>query len=428
MKSSLKALAAVSVILTMSQPVFAETSEKDTIFVPARAVVLSGDRYKASNDVMAIIYSREDMAFDDPAAPRFLFLDRQGKMALGIGGYVKATASYDLLGAIDNAGFETFDIPVPFNPAQRQRFGADVSHSTIFLKMVGKTPRLGNITVYIQTNFTGNNGGYGLKLKQAYVQIGHLTAGYARSSFSDAAAQAPTIDPQGPSGQTDTKNLLFQYRSPVRHGFSAAISAELPAVSVASVNGTSTIAQRVPDIPLFLQYAWNSNSHVRVSAVLRTMYYRDDITADNRLASGWGVKLSSVFDIAGGLNFFGHCAYGHGIGHYINDLDGNGFDLVGSDRDGRLRAPAEMALTAGLKFRISPKFFVSGSYSRAQVYDNYAATPATYRYGQYAVANAFYEYNDDFRVGVEFIHGNRCDTDGSHGKANRFTAMVQYSF
>ena len=34
----------------------------------------------------------------------------------------------------------------------------------------------------------------------------------------------------------------------------------------------------------------------------------------------------------------------------------------------------------------------------------------------------------DLRLGLEYIHGTRKNADGEHGRANRFEAMVQYSF
>ncbi|MDE6469083.1 MAG: hypothetical protein K2L28_09360 [Muribaculaceae bacterium] len=64
------------------------------------------------------MYSRANLAFEDPAAPRFLFLDKKG-----IGGYLKAVVEYDINGAVPDNDFCINIIPVPFDPAQRQRFG-----------------------------------------------------------------------------------------------------------------------------------------------------------------------------------------------------------------------------------------------------------------------------------------------------------------
>lgn len=423
------AFAFLTIAAALQPPTSAAKVYGDTIYIPERAFVLTGNPEGQGQRNIAVLYSREGLAFDEPSAPRFLFLDRKGKVALGIGGYVKAIGSYDFDGAIDDAGFTTFNIPVPADPALRQRFGADVSHSTLFLKLVAHNDRFGMISAYVQTSFTGDNGGYGFVLKQAYITVGHLTAGLANSTFIDGESQAPTIDPQGPSGQISAKNVLFRYQLGKYDGISAAISAELPKASYSTVEGSSeAIAQRVPDIPLYVQYSWASGSHIRASALMRQLAYRDITAAKNHLVTGWGVQLSGVGDIVGGLGFFGHFAYGKGIAHYVNDIDGAGFDLVPDGTTGKLRAPGTMAWTAGLSHHFTRKFFITADYSVNRVYNTAMMDGDTYRSGQYAAFNAFYDITGDFRVGAEYVYGRRKDNSGLTGHANRFEAMVQYSF
>ena len=123
--------------------------------------------------------------------------------------------------------------------------------------------------------------------------------------------------------------MLVQYVTSQYKGFSAAVSAELPSASYTNTTSTRSIAQRFPDIPLYLQYAWNKgDSHVRLSGILRELSYRDLVAGKNHFVTGWGVQLSAVADIVGGLSFFGHYTYGKGIGYYINDLSGEDYDLV----------------------------------------------------------------------------------------------------
>lgn len=413
-------------LLSVAGLVSAQTN--DTI--PDRAIIVSGnpDHPNHAGNV-AEMYSRANLAFEDPAAPRFLFLDKKGAVALGIGGYVKAVGEYDMRGALDNNDFYTNKIPVPFDPAQRQRFGATAAHSSIFLKLVSRETKFGRVIVYVQTNFTGDNGGYGLKLKQAYVTLGHITLGKMRSTFADGPAMAPTIDDQGPSGQTTAKNMMVQYASPSYSGFSYAVSAELPSADYTLAPQTRSISQRFPDIPVYIQYGWDGgDSHIRASAILRELSYRDEVNSgSNHFSTGWGVQMSAISKIYGGLKFFGHYTYGKGIASYINDLDGLGYDLV-PDGTGKLKAPGVSGWTAGLQYNFTPKFFATASYSRAQLYDTAGMTGDTYRYAQYIAANVFYNLLGDLRIGAEYLHGTRKNINGENGSANRLEAMVQYSF
>lgn len=430
MKTLLTSLCALAVIAG-SVPASARNNNQLTDSVGRNVYAISGDvNNPAHRGNILAMNMAFNPAFEDPAAPRFLLLDKEGKVALGIGGMVKAEGMYDINGAINNDGFVTSEIPVPFNPAQRNRLGATATHSSIFLKLVTAPTRVGRIIVYVQTAFTGDNGAYGLQLKQAYVQLGHVTIGKARSTFADGPAMAPTIDDQGPSGQVSAKNVLVQYATRSFGGFSAAISAELPHATYTDGPKTSSIAQRFPDIPAYVQYAWNKgDSHIRLSGMLRQLSYRDEAVASNRFVTGWGIQLSAVTNIVGGLDIFGHYTYGKGISYYINDMSGDGYDLIpDASKPGKLTAPGSAGYTAGLQYTFSPRFFMSAAYSHAQLYNAGHLGGDTYRSGQYIDFNAFYNVWGDLRLGLEYIHGNRTNYDGQTGRANRVLAMVQYTF
>lgn len=62
-------------------------------------------RDKAGDEIIRIMNDRSQLRFHDPNAPRFLLTDQKGKFALGIGGYVRATAEYDFGGIVDDVDF-----------------------------------------------------------------------------------------------------------------------------------------------------------------------------------------------------------------------------------------------------------------------------------------------------------------------------------
>ncbi len=412
--------------------------------LPRRAVVLHGDIRRADNQVVQIYFSREGLSFNEAEAPRFLLLDRKGRIAFGIGGTLYATASTDFSGAIDSRDFATADIAVPNTDALARRFGADVSNSSLYVRLVGRSPRLGLYTVYIRSNFTGGgDGGYGFRLKQAYIRLKGFTIGLDNSTFVDAGTQAPTIDPQGPSGQVGAKNVLFRYTTPAYRGFRAALSIEVPRTSYSTGTYASSATTRVPDIPLYIQYGGQGGWRVRLGAIYRDLAYRDLAAQANRRHAGWGVHLGATAPL-GIFKPFGHIAYGHGIASYINDLDGRGLDLVpDADTPGRLKAPETCAWAIGTYIYFSPRTYMTATYSRAQVGSDAATAitaagtgtstvTAAYRYGQYICANAYYEVDDNFRLGIEYIHGTRANfaTPGAAhtGHANRLGALLRYSF
>lgn len=400
----------------------------DTIYVPARSIAVTGTQ---SRDLVGIIYSRDNLYFNEPGAPRFLFFDKEGKIAFGIGGSVKGTAHYDFNGAIgEGPDFTTYDIPVPADPANRQALGADLSHSSIYLRLVGRTTRFGYYSAFLQTNFTGDAPGkYGFLLKQAYMTLGPWLGGLTNSTFVDVAAAPPTIEEEGPCGQISVKQIMVRYAPRLDDHWSLGLAVEIPKNTFTTNSHNERIAQRVPDIPAYVQYRWGGgNSHVRLSGLVRTMSYRNLLEQKNHFANGWGAQLSGMAELVPGLTLMYQAAYGAGISSYVNDLGGNGLDLISPDADsGRMTAPHSLGLLGGLQYDWG-KLTVSGSWSLCRLYDQGDMGPTTYKYANYVTANVFYNPLSDFQVGVEYNWGMRKDMDGTSGHANRISVLAQYSF
>lgn len=420
-ESSAPAAANDTVITTV-----AHGSTTDYVPVPDQAVILSGGQNGVHRKIVEVLYDTSDLHFQDAAIPRFLMIDRKGNTLFGIGGYVEGVAQYDFDGAIDNAGFITRDIPVPSDPSLRNRLGASVSHTNIVLQLMRNTP-LGVFSAYVQGNFSGANSAF--KLKQAYVKLDKVTVGLTRSTFQDAAAGAPTIDYQGPAGAVSRKNIMVQYRTPIGKHFTAAVSAEIPNADYTFTTGANEeINQRCPDMPAYIQYQWGNGSHVRASAMLRELSYRNLAKGENKFATGWGVQLSGVTGFNKFVSLQYEVVYGKGIANYINDLSGAGYDLLSQGNDGEMKAPGSFSMSAGLRFNITDRLFASGTYSFARLYDQENMGGDCYRRGNYAVVNCFYDVFDSFQVGIEYLHGVRTDMNHNHGSANRLEAMVKYSF
>lgn len=112
---------------------------------------------KAGDEIIRIMNETRLPRFHEPKAPRFVLTDRQGKFALGIGGYVRATAEYDFGGIVKDVDFYPALIPNKGSADRaRNQFQMDISTSTLFLKLVGHTKRLGDFVVYTAANFRGD--------------------------------------------------------------------------------------------------------------------------------------------------------------------------------------------------------------------------------------------------------------------------------
>lgn len=395
--------------------------------IPERVIVLTGDSARIGGEMVGVLYDSRNLHFQDPRAPRFLMIDREGNTALGIGGYVQGIIEYDFDGAIESPRFATFMIPVPRDPAYSNRFGSDATRSTIFLQLVRNTP-LGVLSGYVQTDFAGNGDNYGVRVRQAYVRLAGFTFGLANTTFADLSASVPTIDYQGPSGSVGGKNMIFQYQHDFTEHFGAAIAVENTEYSYTTSAECEKIANRCPDIPGYIQYQWRGGQdHVRLSGVFRGLSYRNLVSEKNEFVTGWGVQLSTVFKPASPVTVYGSAVYGKGISYFINDLYNNGYDLIHSG-DGHMTAPRDFGMVGGVKVDFSKRFFTSASYSINRVYDAGDLGPDAYRRAAYFCLNGFYTFDDGFQIGAEYLHGVRRNYDRDHNGANRVEFMVKYSF
>lgn len=393
--------------------------------IPNGIVIVTID--KADEEIIRIINESQLPYFHDPQAPRFLLMDKQGKFALGIGGYVRATASVDFGGLVSNIDFIPADIPD--NSILHNQFQMDASMASIFLKLVGHTDLLGDFVVYTAGNFRGS--GHGFKLRNAYIGFRNMTVGYTYGGFMDAGAVPTTIDFQGPNGATFYRATQFAYVYKGVDHLRLGASIEAPSVDGTAAKGMSIGRQRMPDFTLSAQYDWGDNSHFRVAGVVRSMTYTDG--SDGRAGSigGYGLQASTTFALGKLWRVYGQATYGRGIAQYLNDLSTLNVDIVPRPGEDGMMALPMLGYFAGLQFRLTSKVALSGTYSQSRLYSRKGygvSNPDAYRYGEYLAANVIWNVTPNMQAGAEYLRGWRTTFDGSSRHANRLNLLVQYSF
>lgn len=375
--------------------------------------------------------------FRVPNAPRFALVGKNRKFYLGIGGDVKATMNFDWGSPIQNANeFAPYDIPMPgqsnYNPSNKGWFGISAQQSDFFVNFVALPDNPNKIGFYLNATLLGN--GYVPQLRSAYVKFRGIEAGYGFSLFSDLAADPTTIDYDGPNSFTVVINAKLDYRHEFGKHFGIGVGAEMPMASYTNAAHTSTVTQRIPDIPAYVQWNFGNNNRIRLSGLLRNMQYRDGLEKNTKNLAGWGVQLSGNFNICNKLIGYYQATYGKGITSYFEDLTGNGLDMVPNiDKNGQLETVKAWGAYLGLQYNFSSKCYCTVLYSQLRNYaPNYegGSTPwnEQYKYGQYILGNFFYNINDLFTWGVEYIYGRRVNMDGLQAHDNRLQTMLQVNF
>lgn len=392
-------------------------------------IVCISETVNEAPEVVEIFQNTQSTYHHDPREPRFVLVDRKGRWGLGIGGYLQTKIEYDFDKAVDNVDFLPSAIQRGGAPSSQYRM--DMTNSTLFLKLVGRSRFLGDFMVYTSADWRGS--GLGFRLQNAYLSTKYFKVGYTVGTFMDLAAVPVTIDYGGPCGMTFYRSTLLQLRYGFDFGLSMGIAVEAPDVNATGDENLYIGAQRCPNVPLYVQYNWRNmpGNHIRVAAIMRDISYTDKVTAKDTDKVGWGVQASMLATI-GKLQLKGQFTVGEGIGSLVNNISNVGIDVVPNPNEpGKAMMLACEAWYAGIQYNINSKWFATAAFSQTALHsrNGYAeANPGGYRKGQYAVANVFYNVSDNFQVGLEYLHGWRIDFDKKTYNANRVNLSARYDF
>ena len=374
-------------------------------------------------------YENQFHHFSDPLAPYFLFLSKDSKLAMGMGGAVRMRAYYDWGGSIPSPGFAPYLIPMQKDPARNRYFGTTPAGTCLFFRVIGTNKKLGNYQIYIEANFNGYQA-RDFHLKKAYATINDWTVGYANSTFSDPQALPPVIDASGPNAKMSATSVLVRWMHDLPKGFTIAASLETPDQSIQTIEKeTAKASQYVPDIAVFAQWGFNTSDHIRLSAIYRSLSYRNLLTSKNKYAPGWGLQLSTIWSPVRPLTLYGTVNGGAGYASLGGDWMMGNYDLVpDQDKPGQLYSPYVVGGYAGIQYNITPSIFVSGTFGGTRYCPKYPMERNEYKEGLYIAANVYWYLTPRISCGAEIDLGRRKNADGATHWARRVNAMAQFSF
>lgn len=236
-----------------------------------------------------------------------------------ISGYVKADFIYDLK---QKDGNTIYPAGLNMNPGDEQgHFQAHARQSRLKISTSTPTP-LGDLNTVIETDFFGAGGNenqsnsYGMRLRNAYVQIGGLLAGQYWTNFGTLSAYPGTVDFEGPSGITFIRQAQVRWTQSIDDKLKFAVSLENPE---ANQNIGGKFLDRLPDAVVALEYN-DDWGQFRLSALGRQLTSPDD--KQDELA--YGINVGGTFAAWPGGNILANFTYGDGIGRYLIDGVGEG--------------------------------------------------------------------------------------------------------
>lgn len=414
--------------LIASASTFTLSAQRDARTEKGVTTIVNGDKEKTT-DVEETFKSNAPQTPKVNGLPRFAIVGKEGMFYLGIGAQFLGEGVYtwgaDMPSALDFT-------PASLTPSTPGNGGSTQfawQTSSIYMNFVAMPGSANQLGIFFKGHFTGTDNAF--SCSHFYARYRGLTAGKTNSLFTDGAAEPMTIDNEGPNGYPDLTLFTAYWQQKFTDKFSGAIGIDAPSVSMTAGSTTGQVKQRIPSVPLYLQYAWNGgDSHVRLSGLVRPMQYRNLDKASNTTIVGGGVQLSGMANIVGGLGVNFNGAYGRGIGSYLQDDNGLGLDAVETTEAGKMATVKSLGLTGGMSYVFSPKVTTNVAYSHLVNWmpDKAVVSEGQYRYGDYVAANVIYNINKFVSVGVEYDYGLRKDFNGETLHANRVQCQLAVTF
>lgn len=424
----MKNLAIYVAVLASLASTFSASAQRDNRLENGVVTVVNSDTTDASR-VEKALKQNAPTAPNDNGLPRFALVGKNDKFYVAFGGQFLGEAAFDFGDNMSSPILFTPSALTPSTPGNRSNLGFGWQSSSVYMNFVALPGTDNQVGLFFKGNFMGNNNSF--NCYHFYARYRGLTAGYTTGVFTDGAAEPMTIDFEGPNAYPYLTLFNVSWTQKFTDHLSGAIGIDAPTASITAGGTTGVVNQRIPAIPLYLQYAYNDGAaHVRLSGLIRPLQYRNLDARKNETLTGLGIQLSGMTPIAGPLSFNYNAVYGRGISNYLQDDNGLGVDAVNLDRSGKMGMVKSLGLTGGLSCALSSRVSTNLTYSHLTNFlpDNAADQPSQYRYGDYVAANVIFNINRFVSAGIEYDYGHRKSFDGASLHANRLQCQLAVTF
>lgn len=362
-------------------------------------------------------------------------------------GFVRLSAFEDLepIGTPD--AFVTNAIPVPQESGQNYNMSARISRFAIE-SWTPTTFHEWNVHTFIEGDFfngagqAAGGGGNPFRLRHAFVDFGYFRFGQQNSVFMDGTNWPSLVDFQGPNSWVNQRQPSARATVPLADRVYWAGSIERPFSDI-TTNGLGTNVQDVPDFATHLRYEGDLG-HLQFSGVLRTIGF-EPTGGDVERQTGGGLCASAVVhpwaylmgtDPVHDSNPSGltrsrllfMTEWGPGLGRYVNDLAGQGFDAQVDPITGDLELVEAFGYNASYEHWYSENWLSNFTFGNVLVDNNPGQPGTTYDTARYAAASLWWLPVPRMSLGIEYLVGQRENFNNEDAQSQRINALFQYNF
>ncbi|NME66622.1 DcaP family trimeric outer membrane transporter [Flammeovirga aprica] len=345
------------------------------------------------------------------------------RLPFDVRGYVKLNSLYDFHGLSRTGGFPPYDIPVGKDNKLNTGFYMSARQSRLGISSNILTDQ-GYIRFYLEADFIG--GGNALdyfRLRHAYVQYGYLTIGQTWTTFTDLFSTPLTVDNEGPSSSSSTRQGLIRYEKKVGKSENEfAISLETP---TKTFSDTIAVDQRQlwPDVASRYKVTM-PRGQIQVAGIVRVLSQHNP---DDQVISkmGFGMMISGKNTFKEKHKIYYQIIGGRGVTRYISAFSSYNLDAVASP-DNDIYVPFTAGGYFTYEYYFKQNIFLNLVNGVSWI-DNSEWQPGnTFEKSYYTSANLFWFPFERCRTGVSVVQGERFNKDGQRGSAWRFQMYIRY--
>ncbi len=363
---------------------------------------------------------------DSPESSGLIIESKNKKLSIRFYGSARVYGSFDFNGLQGGTGFSVSEIPVGEEANFEKTFYMTANVTRLGLEVKKKTI-VGNTLIKIETDFNGTDNKF--RIRHAYGQTSHFIIGQTWTNFSDIETLPLTVDVDGPPTAVTVRNVLIKYYLDFKPGWRFRASIESPSATIFVPDTVSIeeVTQNYPAVASNIKKDWEA-LQIKAAGILNPISVRN-LTGDRGSLLGRGVLLSINTNIgeSSSLKFQG--IYGDGIASFLNLADNTAFDVVLNPNDGEYQLTTCYGGYIAYNLNIVKKYLdMDIVYGLVKLNMEDYFPENLFKAGQYITLNAFFQYPEQFRLGLEYSYGYKKTKDGKNGNANRFAFTFYYDF
>lgn len=364
---------------------------------------------------------------------------KMGETTVTYGGFIKLdmmvtdTSDGEIANFLGRDFYVPSLTPISATGSSATRFDAHARQSRFFFATATDLGDGEKLTGRLEFDFmTSNNGnderttnGYSPVIRHAFVTYKNWTVGQTWSNFMDLQSLPDTLDFVG-----NADAAVFIRQAQVRYtsgNFSIAL--ENPESTITPFGGGARITtddNALPDLTLGYNFK-TENASFRLGGLVRQITIDSGVLDDS--VTSYGVSFSGKYNLANKNDIRFTFNTGKGLGRYVGLNTVNGAVLTGTTNSAQLETIDVTTFSVAYRHLWNDKWRSTFLYSMLNAKNDTAltGTNTTKQTHSYS-ANAIYQFNSKFMMGLEYKFANRELENGLDGDMHRVQFSARYDF